>query len=243
MRILKVAVVFLTRLPVRLDPWHDEQELARASRFFPAVGAVLGLATAALYVLFSALLPVTLAAVLAVASGILLTGALHEDALGDVADGFGGGWDRESVLRILKDPRQGTYGVIAMVLALLLRVGALVELGPERAWAVWPAVAALSRVGMVWMLWRLPSARAEGAAAGASRDLTGRDVAVCTVIGLAVAVGFRELFFPCLAVVVAVTWWWARVARRRLGGVTGDVAGASQQLGELGLWLTLVALG
>lgn len=242
MRILKVAVVFLTRLPVRLDPWHDTTELARATRFFPVVGAAWGLVVALVYVLAGLVLPPWLAAGLAVGAGLLLTGALHEDALGDVADGFGGGWDTESVLRIMKDPRQGTYGVLAMTLALLLRVGALAELGVETAWAVLPAIGALSRVGMVWMLWRHPSARPDGAGAGTAKALTGPDVGWCLLLGLAAAIPLGELVLPCVLLAGGAAWWLGRLATRRIGGVTGDVAGASQQLGEVAMLLAVVAL-
>ena len=242
MRILKVAVVFLTRLPVRLEPWHDTSELARATRFFPVVGAVLGLVVALVFVVAGLLLPPWLAATVAVGAGILLTGGLHEDALGDVADGFGGGWDSESVLRIMKDPRQGTYGVLAMVLAVLLRIGALAELGPEAAWAVLPAVGALSRVGMVWMLWRHPSARKDGAGAGTAKALTGADVGWCLLLGLAAAIPLKTLLAPGVLLAGFAAWYLGRLATRRIGGVTGDVAGASQQLGEVLILLMVVAL-
>ena len=138
------AVSFLTRVPVG-GGIREAGELAGSVPWFPVVGAGVGLAEAGVYAGARMLLPPLVAASLAVVAGILLTGAFHEDGLGDTADAFAGGWDRESTIRILKDPRLGTFGVLAVAAGLLLRVGAVAALAPGAALAALPAAHALSR--------------------------------------------------------------------------------------------------
>src|SRR5262245_40982152 len=123
---LKVAAAFLTRLPIRLGNTGGMAALARASRCFPVVGLGIGLLGGILYALAIVLdLPPLLASIIAVAGMTAATGALHEDGLADTVDGFGGGGDRDRKLQIMRDSRIGTYGVVALVLALGTRVVAL----------------------------------------------------------------------------------------------------------------------
>src|SRR4029450_13138448 len=121
----KVALAFLTRLPVRHGRVWRDADLAGSMPLFPLVGALIGLAGGLAYALALGLgLPPWPAATLALATSIRATGRLHEDGLADVADGWGGGRTREDKLRIMRDPRLGSYGTIALVLALLARAGA-----------------------------------------------------------------------------------------------------------------------
>ena len=119
-------------------------------------------------------LPPLVAAVLAAAALVVITGAMHEDALGDVADGFGGGRTVAAKLEIMKDPRLGSYGACALVLALALRIallaGLLEALGPWRAGAAMIAAAALARIAGLWPLAALPPARSDGIGATAARS-------------------------------------------------------------------------
>ncbi len=125
----KVALQFLTRLPVRVpEPW-PEGALARSVPMFPLIGLLIGVAGALAFTIASWLgLPPALAAVLAVAVQVLSTGGLHEDGLADLADGFGGGRTREEKLEIMRDSHLGSFGAIALILALLARTGAIVAL-------------------------------------------------------------------------------------------------------------------
>src|SRR5205823_10740767 len=127
--------------------------------WFPVVGALLGLGAAGVYAGTRLVLPSLVAATLAVCVAVLLTGAFHEDGLADTADAIGGGWNREDALRILKDPTHGTYGVLAIALSVLLRVGAVAALDGWAALAVLPAAHALSRGAAVGLLgWARPAA-------------------------------------------------------------------------------------
>src|SRR5262245_33669434 len=127
---LKLGFIFLTRLPLIHNEPVAKGELAQALWTAPVVGVVVALAGAVVYAVATALhVPPLAAAALTVAATVLLTGGLHEDGLADVADGFGGGNTRERKLEIMRDSRIGTYGVCALILSFILRIGALVNLG------------------------------------------------------------------------------------------------------------------
>jgi len=240
----KVAVVFLTRLPVPFGRVVASGDLAASVAVFPLVGALVGVCAALAYTLaFWLGLTSFLAAVLAVATLALVTGGLHEDGLADLADGLGGGRTREDRLRIMRDPRLGVFGAIALGVVILLRVGALANLAlPITVAASLVAAGAFSRalVPPAMRLW--PTARAEGLGAAAGRPA---GVAVGAGLLLAAGIAFGLLPWPAaLAAALAssaaglATAW---LANRQLGGLTGDVLGAVQQLAEVAFLLAVVA--
>jgi len=241
---LKVAAAFLTRLPIGPSNVGDMSALARASRCFPVVGLGIGLFGGILYALAVALdLPPLLAAIVAVAATVTVTGALHEDGLADTADGFGGGGGRERKLQIMRDSRIGTYGVIALVLALGARVVALASFDDnEDAVAALILCEAASRALIVALMQRTPLARSDGLAAAAGRPTQATMLwALCLggLIALAFA-GFDGLVATVAG--IAVAWAIAWLSRRQIGGVTGDVLGAVQQGSEIAMLIALVAL-
>jgi adenosylcobinamide-GDP ribazoletransferase len=239
----KVALAFLTRLPVH-EPraWRD-LDLAASVPLFPVVGALIGLAGAIGYALATWLgLPPWPAAAIALATTIWLTGALHEDGLADVADGFGGGRTREDKLRIMRDPRVGSYGAIALVLAVLARAGALAALAAP--WAVGAALVtagAASRAALPPVMASLPNARTDGLAAGAGRPHPLRATAAVLVAALVAIVLLGEAAPAALLGGAAGALAIALLARRQIGGYTGDVLGAVQQLAEIGVLLGALA--
>ena len=175
---------------------------------------------------------------------------MHEDALADIADGFGGGRTRDAKLAIMKDPRLGAYGASALMLALALRValfaGLLAGLGPWRAGAAIVAAAALARVAGLWPLAALPPARADGIGAVAAplgRPAWTRGalvaIAVAFAAGLPVAGFAGAALAPLGGLGVAVLV--ARLAERQIGGQTGDVCGAATILAELAVLTALLA--
>jgi adenosylcobinamide-GDP ribazoletransferase len=240
---LRVAAAFLTRLPIRQEEPGRLSALPRAARCFPLVGLGIGLAAGVVYaVAIELVLPPILAAVLAVAAAVLVTGALHEDGLADTADGFGGGGDREAKLRIMRDSRIGTYGVAALLLAFALRVAGLAALGDSgEVVAVLIACHAASRAFVVVVMWREPSARSDGLAASAGRpgDMATAWAAALGVLVTLVFVGLDA--FIAIGAGAAVALLIARLARRQIGGITGDVLGAVQQGTEVALLLAIVA--
>jgi len=235
------AVSFLTRVPVG-GGIRKPRELAGSVPWFPVVGAGVGLAEAGVYAGARVLLPPLVAATLAVVAGILVTGALHEDGLGDTADAFAGGTDRDSTVRILKDPRLGTFGVLAVTASLLLRVAAVAALAPAAALAALPAAGALSRAAAVAAMTALPAATDTGLGASYVAALSRPRAIAGAAAGLVVAVallGVAALWAAAAAGLAAALL--GRLAVRRLGGVTGDILGAIQQVGEMLVLLAAVA--
>ncbi len=237
---------FFSALPAPFGRAEGESagrlDLARIAWATPIAGALIGaLGALALGVADLLELPRTLGATFAVASLVLATGALHEDGLADLADGFGGGRDRESKLAIMRDSRIGAFGALALIVSLLLRVGALAALARDGlgvAAASLILAGAASRAGALVPLGLLPPARADGAGASAGRletkDLIAAGLAVAGVAFLAgvAALGVMRALFACV-LAAAASWALGALARRQIGGQTGDVAGAAQQAAEI----------
>ncbi len=227
-----VAVTFLTRVPLPRLP-EDSHRLAGAVPWFPVVGALVGAAIAGIYGVASLGLPALPAATVAIGCGVLLTGALHEDGLGDSADALAGGWTREERLRILRDPGLGTYGVSAVAISLLLRVSALSALDPWDAAAALVAAHALARAAAAGLLGVLHPATDEGLGASYARAVTRGHVLGAVVVGAAVgSVAIGVLALPAFAVALAGAAYLGLTARRKIGGLTGDVLGAAEQIAE-----------
>ena len=235
------AVSFLTRVPAGVGV-RPAGELARSVPWFPVVGAGVGLVVAAVYAGAARLLPPLPAAALAVVAGVGLTGAFHEDGLGDTADAFGGHHDRDATVRILKDPRLGTFGVLAVAASLLLRAGAVAALAPGAALVALPAAHALSRAAAVAAMTALPAAGDTGLGASYALALSRRRALAGAAAGLGIALALLGL--PALVAAAAAglaALALGRLAVRRVGGVTGDVLGAVQQVGEILVLLVAVA--
>jgi len=234
------AVTFLTRVPLRHHA-GDDASIARAVPWFPVVGALVGLLVAGVYAGALFVLPGFLAATLAIACGLVVTGAFHEDGLGDVADAFGGGRDREDRLRILKDPRLGTFGTLAVVVALLLRIGAVATFTRTDALLVIPAAHALSRAASIAAM-QLFRPVDEGLGASYTRALTPARALVGVGLGLAIAFALLRVWaLPGVGVGLVVVVVLGRLAAGKIGGINGDVLGAIQQLTEVGALLVAVA--
>ena len=241
---LKASIVFCTRLPLLRATPISGGAIAKAAWAFPIAGLSVGLIGAVVYALaHRAGLPAWPAAALTVAATLLATGCLHEDGLADTADGFGGGATRERKLDIMRDSRIGVYGVCALTMSLVLRVAALASL-PNAHAVVWALIAshAAARATMPALMLLLPPARSDGLAFAAGPP-PGEAAAAAAVIGfliLAVCLhlGHGLLALLLLAGIVALTAW---LAMRQIGGQTGDVMGALEQVSELAV--LLVALG
>ncbi len=231
---IRLVLAFFTRLPVAPARLPPEGALGRAVWAFPLAGLVVGAAGGLVFVAAAALgLPAFPAAALAVAGEILLTGALHEDGLGDLADGFGGGQDRGHKLEIMRDSRIGVFGVTALAMALILRVAAVTALAGHGVGAVFGALIAagvLSRAAAAVALALLPAARSDGlgASQGAVPD---RALWIAVLVALAAAL-VAAGWTGALAVLGAGTGAAAVMvlAYRQIGGQTGDVLGAVQQV-------------
>lgn len=241
LRDLRVAVQFLTRLPTgRLD--DPGADLTAASAWFPAVGALV----AAVAILCRATLgplvgdvPATIVAVLA---AVVVTGAFHEDGLADSADGLWGGWAPEQRLTIMRDSRLGTYGTVALVGDLALRASLLAQLDTVDFARACLAAHVLGRLSPLLLVARVLPARPDGQGVRAGAlPVRGWTVALVTGCGVGILVAGPGVVVLLAAVVVA-TAAVGSLARRRLGGVTGDLLGAGVRLSALLVTAVIVAL-
>jgi adenosylcobinamide-GDP ribazoletransferase len=237
---LRAAVVFLTRIPVGAV---GDVGLARAGAWFPLVGALVGGIGLAVWWAADALAGPLAAAVAAVLATVIVTGALHEDGLADTADGLWGGVTRERRLEIMRDSRLGTYGALALAGDLLLRVALLAPAGSiADAARMLLAGHVLGRAAPLVLSAWLPPARADGQGQRLGR-LSGLDVAVAAVTVLVVAVAAGGWWASVLLAAAALPMLGLRrAARRRIGGVTGDVLGASVALTNLAVAIAVAAL-
>lgn len=262
MHLLLVAARFLTRLPL---PDVDVRggDLAAATGLFPVVGLVVATVASAGWFVGAVVAGPTVAAVLAVTGGVVVTGAFHDDGLADVADGWFGGFDRARRLEIMRDSRVGTFGAAALALSLLLRVALLaapwtagsvdagggVPFDPVaavgRAWVLLAAGHVVGRAGILVARWAAPVAdagslsRLVAPSAGAGR--------LTTVVGVVVAVLVAVLaagpWAPAvLAAVASAAIGTARWSTAKVGGLTGDALGATAVVGEVVALAAVVAV-
>jgi adenosylcobinamide-GDP ribazoletransferase len=250
LRLFLIALQFFTRIPIPAWVGFEPQWLQQASRYFPAVGMVVGAAGAAVYAASAMLFTPIVAALLSTIATVYLTGAFHEDGLADTCDGLGGGVTTERVLAIMKDSRIGAYGAIGIGLMLALKCAALAGL-PAITTAAGAILLAhpLSRLASTSLIWTLDYVRDEGKAKPLAETITDAEFAIALVsaaVVVAVIGSTGLLSWQAIGVATAVaglcTWWLARKFVRRIGGYTGDCLGAVQQVSEVAMYLSILAV-
>lgn len=235
------ALMFLTRIPVPAWVGHSDDRMARAARYFPAVGLVVGTLVGLVWYVASLQLPPLPAAGVALAFSLLLTGVFHEDGLSDCCDGLGGGLTRERAMEIMRDSRIGAYGSAALIVALGLRWVSIASLSPLDGLLALIVSSALGRMMVVMALRLATYARPEGSAATMASGVRVWEVAFAGVIGGGAAMllaGPAGLLAMLIASGVAALMLAQLL--RRLGGYTGDGLGAIEQLSEITALLVLV---
>ena len=184
------------------------------------------------------------AAALALGAGLLLTGALHEDGLADLADGFGGGRDQAEKLEIMRDSRLGTFGALALLVTFAAKVGALAVLPRGDIIFDMIVIHALSRAPLAVIAARMSHARDDGLAVAAGRPDAGTAFASCFVAAVIALICLPfGTAVKAMLVVAAAAFFIAIFAQRQIGGQTGDVLGAAEQVGEVALLALLSAQG
>ena len=246
-RLFRFALQFLTRIPTPRQDALPSDWLARSAKYFPVVGALVGGLSAIVLLGASEIWRAgPLPALLALAAGLATTGALHEDGLADTADGLGGGRSPEQRLAIMKDPRLGAYGALALGLALAGKAAALTNLPAPLAAAGLISAHVGARTAAVWIMSILPYA-AEPAVSKVDAPL--RTLRPCE-LGLASAFALAPpllLIAPvegiaCMVGAAVAAFLVSRACARRIGGHTGDVLGAVEQTYELVFLLVLSGL-
>ncbi len=244
LRLFLCAVQFLTRVPTPALQGFDPDWISRSARYFPLVGLLVGAVCAAVFWAASQLWSGWLPALLAIAVGVLVTGAFHEDGLADTADGLGGGSTPERRLEIMKDSRIGTYGALGLGLVLALKAAALATLPPALgAWTLIAAHAA-GRGAAVLTMRLLTYVRDidAGKWKPAPSNLSFWEVLTAlTIAALPLALSPGGVVPGGLAIGASLALLLALTARRLLSGYTGDVLGAVEQVFELGFTMGVAA--
>lgn len=248
---LLAAVMFYTRLPVPKNSPHSDEILNKSRIYFPVIGWLIGALAVLVFYLSSHVFPLALSVLLSMVATILATGAFHEDGFADSCDGLGGGWQKDQVLTIMKDSRVGTYAVVGLISLLAIKWFALIELGQQPMW-----VFALIYLNGHTVSRLLSSLVIEGfdyvqdIDASKVKPITDRRLAVpelLVTLGLAsLPLLFLLFVLPsailALSIAAALAWLFSQYCNHRIGGYTGDILGAVQQLSEVAIYLTIVAL-
>lgn len=248
---IAASLAFLTRLPISNE--YVRKDIATAVRGFGIVGIVVGAFCGVTFWLATSLgISSSIAAILSLAIGFLITGGLHEDGLGDVADGFGGGWTPERKLEIMHDSAIGTYGMLALIVFVTIRALGISQLVSDDAsiiqcLLIFAGIGCLSRTPMILMMRQVSLARKDGRAADAGKPSGENTKAGIALGGLSSFMLFWFSLGFAAALIAAIACVFAYVIVKRLtinqiGGYTGDVLGFLQQLSELFMILAILTV-
>lgn len=239
---LKVALAFLTRIPISHGP---QISLRRSAALFPLVGAFIGLVGGSVFYLSSAILPTLVSASISILVTVAITGAFHLDGLADICDGLIGGWNRAERLKILKDSRHGTYGVVAISLQLILQVSLLSALSPRDGLLTLIVLHTVSRLVPIFLMLIPATSGHDGMGASVSREIGMKEPlfgSLITVLLIVPLMGLNFIIMSAilfLALSIFVLW-----VIRKIGGVLGDAFGAGEQISEtLVLFFFVAQLG
>ncbi len=252
------AVMFYTRIPCPSWVDHSEEYLQLSRKYFPLIGWAVGGVSGLVFLLFYQLFPAELAIILSMATGVMMTGAFHEDGFADTMDGFGGGWTKEKILLIMKDSRLGTYGAIGLIFILAIKFLALYALV---GWVETNAISndvylklggiflaghALSRYMALTFFKTHSYAKANDEVGSKSKPLATSNFSLShyfigAVFGL-LPLTFLENYAAFLVLIPCfiTKWWMGRWFQKWIGGYTGDCLGAVQQVTEVVFYLSLL---
>ena len=237
------AVMFFTRIPCPKHIDHSEEILAESRKYFPLIGACIGISTALIFLLIDNLTNPIVAIILSIFASIILTGAFHEDGLADFVDGFGGGWSKEQILTIMKDSRLGTYGAVSLFLLILIKVALLFEI--DKYNYIIPTLILSHTVSrfvastIVQMMDYVQEDKLSKSKPIASRKFSFRKqfisfipVMILTLLFTKSLFAIAFSFFPLL--------FMMPLMKKKIGGYTGDCLGACQQMSEVCFYFAMV---
>lgn len=243
-RLLLTAVQYFTRIRVPAWVGHAPERLTGAVRYFPAIGLIVGASGAAVMWLTAFVLPSPLPAILSTAITLLMTGAIHEDGLADTADGLGGGATRERALEIMKDPRIGVFGALALILMLLLKIATLSLMPLWSAMTALVAAHAFSRFCAVLVIFasRYVGSADRSRSAPVVERVTIGDVFVAALFGLPALALCGPRVIVAIVVALVMVGVLSRWCVKKIGGYTGDTLGATQQVAEVSCYVALLGV-
>lgn len=227
---IKVSFAFLTRIPIKHS---NEVRLHESAVWFPLVGFFIGSASGSTYFFLAQLIPHLPAAALALLVSILITGAFHQDGLGDIFDGLVGGWNPEDRLRILKDSRHGTYGVVAICFQLILQVTLISSFDYKDGALVLLAAHTVSKIVPVFMMTIASAPNQAGMGVTAAREIKARHLISVLILSSVLTIPYTgTLFLLILASLLIPTFVFSRWVYKKIGGILGDALGAGEQIAE-----------
>lgn len=241
-----LALQLLTRVPIGQWADYSDDRAAASSRYYPLIGALIGVVGAVIFWVADAAFPQIVAVLIALIATALITGALHEDGFADCCDGLGGGATRERALEIMRDSRLGTYGVLGLMLMIALKLTVLTSVAS--AILPWCLVAGhcVSRAAMVVVIGTGTYARSSGSASGVASAPRRANILIAVALALLalVPLALHVSLGSALASIAGATVLGLamhQTYQRRLGGYTGDCLGAIQQVTEVGVYLGMLA--
>jgi adenosylcobinamide-GDP ribazoletransferase len=245
-KIFLTAIMYFTRIRVPKTIGHDPVYLQKAPKYVPLVGWIVGAGCSISFLVFSRFVSVDTGILASMITGLLITGAFHEDGFADVCDGFGGGWTKEKILLIMKDSRIGAFGAIGLIAILGSKFILLKELAVSHYFIICLFAAhSLSRLMPVLLIqWSINVTDADHSK---SRPVTGSKLnpvegIVAIFFALAPSVFLSWHFLLIIPPLLFVTWCLARYFKKWIGGYTGDCLGTVQQISEIVLYLGFIII-
>lgn len=239
-----IALGYFSRIPIPANLDFSSQKINQACRYFPLVGWLVAGISSGVYYVTQLYLSTDIAILFAMLIGVLLTGAFHEDGLIDSADGMGGGWSTAQKLLIMKDSRVGSYGAIAMWFVLTLKFALLSSYANSDSNVIFAFMLAhpLSRAVATVMMFISPYVRdtddAKAKQVAAPKQKT--DLYISLLLGCAGLFFATEYIIPIMIALVIFVACFRYFAHKQVGGITGDVLGAAQQISELLIYVVLI---
>ena len=242
------ALMFYTRIPCPSWVDHSEDRLNKATRYFPLIGWIVGCACACVLYVSTWIFPISVSVVLSLIIGVLMTGAFHEDGLGDVCDGFGGGWTKSKILDIMKDSRMGAYGVIGLLLLFSLKIATLISLAENNIWFCVQSLLlahVLSRFMAVSFIFTHEYVREDAASKvkPIAKELSLNNLLISAIWLIPAFLLFNSPYILLIILpVYAMKMYLAAYFTKWIGGYTGDCLGATQQITEVFTLLLCLSL-
>ena len=239
---LLFAHTFYTRLPIPHARQYTKEDMAQSVKYLPLVGLTIGLISASAYWLAIQILPASISVVLAMVATILATGAFHEDGFADVCDAFGGGWERQRILDIMKDSHIGAYGTIGICMILLAKFTTLREIDYRTVPCALIAGHVASRWAAVWFMYTHTYARADetSKSSDVAKPMSASSFLIASAITIAVLAWMPVPVIIAAASIPVTKLLFARYINKWIGGYTGDTLGATQQLSEVLFYISIL---
>lgn len=238
------AILFFTRIPVKLIGKYNSEMLNKASKYLPLIGYLVAAISAGVFYISNIFFSVDIAIILSIITSILTTGAFHEDGLADTFDAFGGGWNKDQKLKIMKDSRIGTYGSIALILALLFKFVLLSEYKIINIISIIFLSQILSRVTPVVLIYFLKYVRLDNSSKSkpVGQGISFSNLFVAILFAFSPLVFFSLKSLIIIPVLIITQFTLALWFKKHLGGYTGDTLGASQQISEIIILLSFLTI-